>query len=295
MDSSGDERAKRAQETITRETERKEALEQEIENAEQEIIALNAKKEKIAEVLRDNQSTAELQRKKQVLESTLEHERSDLESCNKLFLDYFSNSAVTYFMLPLMEQAEACMTNANVDDRGIRDMTESSIRDIIKRGRCICGAELEVSEDGRSGNSAYMHILEELRYLPPAHIGTALQNFKQLIATDRRNISVFYPTIEQKYKEIQKHRDTIASLEDEIARIDESIFGKENMGSYEADMNRIKDSIKRMTEKKARCNRDIGACESAIESARKVYDSLISASERNKKLITYVQWSYLKV
>lgn len=140
-----------------------------------------------------------------------------------------------------------------------------------------------------------MHILEELRYLPPAHIGTALQNFKQLIATDRRNISVFYPTIEQKYKEIQKHRDTIASLEDEIARIDESIFGKENMGSYEADMNRIKDSIKRMTEKKARCNRDIGACESAIESARKVYDSLISASERNKKLITYVQWSYLKV
>lgn len=295
MDSSGDERAKRAQETITRETERKEALEQEIENAEQEIIALNAKKEKIAEVLRDNQSTAELQRKKQVLESTLEHERSDLESCNKLFLDYFSNSAVTYFMLPLMEQAEACMTNANVDDRGIRDMTESSIRDIIKRGRCICGAELEVSEDGRSGNSAYMHILEDLRYLPPAHIGTALQNFKQLIATDRRNISVFYPTIEQKYKEIQKHRDTIASLEDEIARIDESIFGKENMGSYEADMNRIKDSIKRMTEKKARCNRDIGACESAIESARKVYDSLISASERNKKLITYVQWSYLKV
>ena len=63
LDSSGDERAKRAQETIARETERKEALEQEIENAEQEIIALNAKKEKIAEVLRDNQSTAELQRK----------------------------------------------------------------------------------------------------------------------------------------------------------------------------------------------------------------------------------------
>lgn len=291
LDSSGDERAKRAQETIARETERKEALEQEIENAEQEIIALNAKKEKIAEVLRDNQSTAELQRKKQVLESTLECERSDLESCNKLFLDYFSNSAVTYFMLPLMDQAEACMTNANVDDRGIRDMTESSIRDIIKRGRCICGAELEVSEDGKSGNSAYMHILEELRYLPPAHIGTALQNFKQLIATDRRNISVFYPTIEQKYKEIQKHRDTIASLEDEIGRIDESIFGKENMGSYEADMNRIKDSIKRMTEKKARCNRDIGACESAIESARKVYDSLISASERNKKLITYIAYA----
>lgn len=291
LDSSGDERARQAQDTIARETERMEALEREIESAEKELISLNAQKEKIAEILRDNQNTAELQRRKQVLESRLESERRELETCNKLFLDYFSNSAITYFMLPLMDQSEACLVNANVDDRGIRDITESSIRDIIKRRRCICGAEIEVSEDGKTGNSTYLHILEELRFVPPAHIGTAIQNFKQLLAADRRNTSLFYPTIEQKYKEIQKHRDTIASLEDEIARIDESIFGKENMGSYEADMNRIKENIKRMTEKKARCDRDIGACQSAIESAQKLYDSLVSASERNKKLITYIAYA----
>lgn len=291
LDSSGDERAKKAQETISQETERMESLKSEIERAEKEIVSLNAKKEKIAEILRDNQNTAELQRKKQVLEGRLEDERNELEDCNKLFLDYFSNSAITYFMLPLMDQAEACLVNADVDDRGIRDMTEASIYDIIKRRRCICGAELVVSEDGKTGNSAYLHILEELRFLPPAHIGTAIQNYKQLVAADRRNISLFYPTIEQKYKEIQTHRDRIASLEDEITRIDESIFGKENMGSYEADMNRIKDSLKRMTEKKARCDRDIGACQSAIESAQKLYDSLVSTSERNQKLITYIAYA----
>lgn len=291
LDSSGDERARQAQETIARETEHMEALEREIESAEKELVSLNAQKEKIAEILRDNQNTAELQRKKQVLEGRLESERKELETCNRLFLDFFSNSAITYFMLPLMDQADACLVDANVDDRGIRDMTESSIRDIIKRGRCICGAELEVSEDGKTGNSAYLHILEELRYVPPAHIGTAIQNFKQLLTVDRRNVSLFYPTIEQKYKEIQKHRDSIASLEDEISRIDESIFGKENMGSYEADMNRIKENIKRMTEKKARCDRDIGACQSAIESAQKMYDSLVSASERNKKLIAYIAYA----
>lgn len=291
LDSSGDERARKAQATIVDQTERMEALESEIESAEKEIASLNAKKERIAEILRDNQSTAELQRKKQALESRLKGERSELETCNKLFLDYFNNLAIIYFMLPLMDQAETCLVHADVDDRGIRDMTEASICDIIKRRRCICGAELQVSEDGKTGNSAYLHLLEELRFLPPAHIGTAVKNFKQLIATDRRNISLFFPTIEQKYREIQKHRDAIASLEDEIARIDESIFGKENMGSYEADMNRIKDSIKRMIEKKARCDREIGACQSAIESAQKLYDSLVSASERNKKLITYIAYA----
>lgn len=50
LDSSGDERAKRAQETIAREAERKEGLEREIASAEQELVSLNAKKEKIAEI-----------------------------------------------------------------------------------------------------------------------------------------------------------------------------------------------------------------------------------------------------
>ena len=291
LDSSGDTRAREAQETITKETERKEALEREIEGADKELLSLNTQKDKIAGFLRDNQSTAELQRQKQQKEKDLEREKGELEECNTLFLKHFSNSAVTYFMLPLMEQSESCLVDAKVDDRGIRDMTESSIRDIIKRGRCICGAAIEVSEDGKTGNSAYLHILEELQYLPPAHIGTAIQNFKQLLETDRRGIDLFYPTIEQKYKEIQKHRDTIASLEDEIDRIDKSIFGKEDMASLEADMNRIKEKIKQMTEKKEKCNRQIGACESAIESAQKLYDSLVSTSERNKKLIEYIAYA----
>ena len=109
--------------------------------------------------------------------------------------------------------------------------------------------------------------------------------------TDKRNITQFYPTIEQKYREIQKHRDTIARLEDDINRIDESIFGKENMSSYEADLNRIKADIKRMNDKKEKCNRYIGASEAAIDSAQKVYDSLIATSDRNKQLIRYIAYA----
>lgn len=291
LDSTGDTRAKEAQETITQETEKIESLQREIENADKELVSLNNQKERIAEILRDNQSTAELQRQKQRKEEQLEIEKEELGTANKLFMDYYNNSAVTYLTLPLMDQAEQLLVNANVDDHGIRDMTESSIRDIIKRGRCICGEPIIVNEDGKTGNDAFTHIIQEIKFLPPAHLGTAIQNFKQLLAANRRNVSQFYPTIEQKYKEIQKHRDNIARLEDDISRIDASIFGKENMSSYEADMNRIKADIKRMSDKKARCNRDIGASESAIESAQKVYDSLVSATDRNKRLIRYLAYA----
>ena len=291
LDSSGDERAREAQETISRETDKIETLKGEIENAERELENLNSQKEKIAEILRDNQSTAELQRQKQTLELTLVSEKKELEEANKIILRLFSSNAVTYFALPLADQAQELLANAQVADKGIRDMTEASIRDIIKRGRCICGASIVEPENGNLGNDAYQHIIDELNYVLPVHLGTAIMSFKDLIATDRRNLAQFYQTIEQIYKDIQKHRDMIAKIEDDIARIEESIFGKENMSSYEADMNRIKADIKRMHDKKERCNRDIGACESAIDSAQKVYDGLVSASDRNKRLIIYLAYA----
>ena len=271
LDSSGDERAREAEETISRESDRIDALREEIDNANKELDKLNSKKEKIADILRDNQNTAELQRQQQNLERQLEQEKMELADANKQFLKLFSANAVSYYELPLTEQAKEFLANANVDDKGIRDMTEASIRDIVNRGRCICGAEIIKPENGSLGNEAYQHIMDELNYVLPAHLGTAIMSFKELLASNERNLAQFYPTFEQLYRTIQKHRDTIAKLEDDIARIEES--------------------IKRMAEKIERANRDIGASQSAIEQAQKVYDGLVSASDRNKRLIRYLAYA----
>ena len=291
LDTAGNEKAKEAEETIFRETENIESLEREIAEADRELSSLNAQKEKIDDILRDNQNTAELQKQKQNLEASLANERTELEECNKLFLQFYNNGALNYFMLPLFDRSEQFLRDADVDDKGISDMTSASIQDIIKRRRCICGAEIVVNEDGKAGNDVYMHILEELKYLPPENIGSAINNYKQLIDNDRKNSSQFYPTIESKYKEIQKRRNTIIDLEDRISKIEDSIFGKEDMSNYESDLNRIKSEIKRMNDKKIRCNRDIGASEKAIKEAEKVRDSLVGSSERNEKLITYIAYA----
>ena len=291
LDSDGDERAKNAQETITRETENIEKFEQEIKDTDIELQQLNAQKEKIEEILRENQSTADLQRRKQENETELEERRKRLSYTNGLFMDFYNNGIVSYFMAPLMDQAEQCLVSAEVDDIGIRDMTEASIRDIIKRGKCLCGAEIIVESDGMPGNEVFKHIIEEIKYLPPAHLGTAVYNFKSLLANDRRNMTQFFPTVEQKYKEIQGLRNEIVKLENEIDSINKTIFGKENMSEYESSINKIKNDIKRMNEKKGRCDRDIGAAKGEIAQAQKIRDSLVSASARNKELIRFIAYA----
>lgn len=291
LDLKGDEQAREAKETIEQEAEKLESLKDNRKRLEEEISRLYNQKDKISSDLKDNKNTAKLQQEKQNTELLLNNENEELKDSNKRFLENFNNSSITYFMLPLMKRAENFLENANVSDKGIRDMTESSIRDIIKRGSCICGAGIEVHENGISGNDVYMNILKELEYLPPKHIGTAVESYKQLISTDRRSISQFYSTIEEQYKKIQKHRDTIASLEDRILRIEERIFGKKDMSSVEKDMNNIKESIKRISDKKTRCDQDIGACETSIISAKKTYDTFISSSERNERLFTYIAYA----
>ena len=77
LDLGGDERAKEAQATIESESSNIESMKQQIDNADHELESLNAQKAKIEEMLRENQSTAELQRSKQDLEEKLKTAQSD--------------------------------------------------------------------------------------------------------------------------------------------------------------------------------------------------------------------------
>lgn len=65
---------------------------------------MNAQKEQIAEILRENQSTAELQRKKQECEKQAEELRETLNDAYKSFIKFYNNGIVTYIMNPLIFQ-----------------------------------------------------------------------------------------------------------------------------------------------------------------------------------------------
>lgn len=291
LDFKSDESAAVARQTVESKTGEKETAQKKIENAEEQLVLLNAQKERIADILRNNQSTADLQKKKQDRERDLDEAKNNLDDLNKSFLEYFSSFALVYYMLPLMDRAETVLENANVDDCGIRDMSEASIRDIIKRGRCICGAKIEHSEDGETGNDVYMHILNELRFVPPAHLGTAIGSYKELLSSDRRNIALFYTTIEEKYKQIQGCRDRIGRLETEIEDIESQIYDTEDMSTYEADMAQIKGKIKEMNTVIEENTMKIGACNSDIDHAQKILDSIVGVSDHNQRLIKYLAYA----
>ena len=291
LDSLGDEKVNEAQKTINEKTSEKEELQEKISLAKCELDTLNQQKEKLAIKLRENQETANLQVQKELLEKAVEDDKNELEYCNKLYKDFFNDGIIDYLMLSLIPKVKKLLKESNVSDRGIRDMTATSIEDIIKSGHCICGAKIIKSDDGKSGNDVYMHILEELKYLPPESIGTSRKNYNELIETSEYASRQFYPTIEQKYGQIATIRRKIFENEDKIQEIGKSIAGKEDMKSCELEMDRIKGQIKSLNEKISDYNRNIGQCENEILSAQKTYDASVVSSETNEKLIKYIAYS----
>ena len=291
LNGDGDEEVKLANETIRQEEQNIADLNENIELAKKELKRFNDSKQKIDNILIENKNTTELQEAKQLKEQEKESERKDLSNKTDLFFKNFSKNFVSYLMIPLFDQAEQCLKESNVDDKGIRDLTETAILEIIKRGRCICGAEIIPRYENHPGNNAYNQLIEELKYVPPAHLGTAIRNYKDLISSERRNISDFYDNAEQQNKDIQKSINKINSLEREITKIDESLFDKEDMKTYENDLRIIKEHISRFENNVDKYNQEKGVAQSKIESATKKRDSLVKITENNNKLIRLIAYA----
>lgn len=57
-----------------------------------------------------------------------------------------------------MTRAGAFLKEAQVDDKGIKDMTDQSIYEILKRKVCICGTPLE------EGSPAFEKVMKQLKF-----------------------------------------------------------------------------------------------------------------------------------
>jgi DNA sulfur modification protein DndD len=175
MDNDGNKKATEALERINSTQARKIVIAEQLETLKTQIYDYEEEKERLDSILKDNQGTASMQSRVLSLERMIKTESDALESAYSKFLNDFNNGALTFFAKPLMDRAITFLVEAKVDDKGIKDMTDQSIYEILERKICICGTTL--AED----SEAYLAVKDQLNYLPPESIGTSIRNFKEKI------------------------------------------------------------------------------------------------------------------
>lgn len=286
MDLDGDAKAQEALNRIQTAEEKRNTIAGQLEDCASQISQYDARKEQLDAILRDNQTTTTLQKKKEDLERRISLERKALSEAITQYFREFNAGSLAFFAQPLLSTASAFLKEVKVDDKGIRDLTKPTIMELIKRGRCICGQEI------RDGNEAYQHLMAELAYVPPESIGNTVRHYKERLSSFSRPAERTYSSLDERYRAILRSKNRIQEWEDEHQTIGTQISGKENMRRYEQELADIRVRLRDIHAKKDRLNRDDGALKSDIDRWKKLYDSLTAVSEKNRQameLIVYAE------
>ena len=285
MDNDGNKKATEALERINSTQARKIVIAEQLETLKTQIYDYEEEKERLDSILKDNQGTASMQSRVLSLERMIKTESDALESAYSKFLNDFNNGALTFFAKPLMDRAITFLVEAKVDDKGIKDMTDQSIYEILERKICICGTTL--AED----SEAYLAVKDQLNYLPPESIGTSIRNFKEKIDSYNYANRNFFNNLKSRYEDIFRMKTRIQEWTDELNDISEKIRGKDDMKKFAEKLSQVKQRLKEFNEKKERLIREDESCNNDIERFQKIYDSLVAVSSKNKAIMINIRYA----
>lgn len=285
LDTSGMREAETAKKTMDVAQNEIELIAKQLDENATQIERYESRKEFLESILRNNQITGELQKRRDKIEKNITLDKSELEKEMSNFFKEFNHGAISFFSKPLVVQAAQFLKETKVDDKGVRDVTRATIEELIKRRYCICGAEIS------EGNEAYKHLMDELSFVPPESIGTTVKNYKMQLTRMERDAVMIYNRLDEKYASIYRMKCRVEEAEDEISEIDEKIHGKDNMSRYENELVDVKQKLKDLNHKKESLIRNEERQKNIIEQNKKINDKLIAVSQKNKETQMYLSYA----
>lgn len=246
---------------------------------------MNAQKVQLDEKLRDNEGTKALQAKKEKLEADVSRDEAAVERTKGLLRSDFSDNSLRYFVGPLVKKAELLLKDAELDDKGIKDLTKPALEEILRRGVCVCGLKFSEHAD------AVEHIKAEMRYCPPESIGNAVKNFRGDIASLAGDVNRILDSMNDRKANVYTTSLRIDQAHDDIDSLSSKIEELPDLGRYEAARNDVKKQIRQKVNQRDALMREDGAQKSKAEKARKIYETFSVASGKNKQIILYIKYA----
>ncbi len=295
IDTTGDANAQRAKDGLETYSKRKEELEKELANYDDQVqYWLNKEKEYNAELSKSNiEQVKKAKADRDRTKSALEAEITKLERIKNEMVKVFNYRAFAYFGLPSIKASLEFLEKAKDKSGSVHEsipaMEQDAVDYLIHRGYCICGTRLD------PGTIPYIKVMEERRVLPPEHVGAAVRQYKDKSEGYLAGTENYKDNIEDKYKEYRAAKRHIGQLQDEIEEQSKLII--DDTDAKEIEKKRREAYTKYLEAKSDYdlCSRKLGECESNIKNCQAAIDKYAKSSvknERTARLISYSQRIY---
>lgn len=171
-------------------------------------------------------------------------------------------------------------------EKSLSHINEKVIDQIIQRGYCLCGTKITTNDD------AYNHLVASKEFMEPHDFGKYLSDFNDI---ETSNVNIFSKsTIIDMKTVVEKYMNSVEALNDDYERLEslkKRIEGRTDVGSIQAELNRIERQIDRLTYQNSIIDKEtIPGLKDKISKIQQQIDSITENDSHNefiKRCIEY--------
>ena len=270
---------------LTEAKERLQKFEERLAQVRSEIEYFEGRSKELSDKILANADTKNRQEEKSRIERDVLYLERNQSAVEQEIVRDFTKNAYKYFALPLYDKVYKVIAEAKQDGEGIPKMHSDSIEFILKRGKCICGADLTMNQ------GAVNHIRYEQSLLPPQHIGTSIREFKRDCQRYQSDIIGYAERIETDYRRIRENANEIDDKKTHLAELSRLLQGNIDVGKYERDKVENDAQLKQKRDQEISISMRIGETNNTIESLEKQISALQLTTDKNKRVNTYIAYA----
>lgn len=265
--------------------EKLQSLEQRKTQVENEINYFEDRKKELDAKILANAATKARQEEKLRIERDINYLQGNQETVERQIVRDFTKDSYKFFARSLYAKVYKVIADAKQDGESIPKMHSDSIEFILKRGKCICGADLTLNQ-GAVNNIRY-----EQSLLPPQHIGTEIREFKRDCQRAETEVEDYAEVIKSDYIRIRENSNQIDDKRSQLAELSCLLQGNIDVGKFERDNVENEKQLKEKRMLLVNISSSIGEIKNQIQSLESTINGLQVATEKNKKINSYITYA----
>ncbi len=268
-----------------------ESLEEDLNNALADETIARDNVKKWFELLQENAASEEAINAVAKAQKRQSVAKDAVEDAIKSFFEVFRENQYRFIADQLVHEAQQELANEDKISKGIPSVNDKTLRFLIERGECLCGAKFQPGDD------AFQHLTELFAYVPPKDLGTYISEFEKECQIRTEGPSVLYSKASEAYKRFGNSVENekistraLQSAKDYLESLNH-VDVKHLRSNHNKAENDLRDAIGRAET----ARRNISSAKSKIVDLKKQLETLYLANKKNQEVklcLSYVDYIY---
>jgi DNA sulfur modification protein DndD len=187
----------------------------------------------------------------------------------------------SYFAMKMMRDCLVLLKDERKSDKSVPNVNDQTIKNLIERGRCICGNEV------CTGNEAFIELTNLLKYVPPKNIGDSISGFRSKCQEKVRGSETMFADFESKYSDVCAFDSDYAEALQDISDIEQQLLGMADVGKLQADLMRYETQFRKLQSERVSISGDKRVKETERDRTGTERDKLTLKDENNRRVMIY--------